>query len=113
MKKEKSKGWEWGSWLGGIKLLLAKIALITPKKDGDKSMFQFVFERYTKKRKRKKVLLISQTHIESNSSVLEIYKVYNYNVDIQSESLKQDDMFLVGYISLFFLKLICGIRELK
>lgn len=51
VKKEKSKGWEWGSWWGGIKLSLAKIALIL-KKDGDKSMFQFVFEMYTKKEER-------------------------------------------------------------
>lgn len=93
MKKEKSKGWEWGSWWGGIKISPAKIALITLKRDGDKSMFQFVFERYTKKEERS--CLFHITGIESSSSLLETYKLYNYNVDIQCESLKQDDILLL------------------
>lgn len=69
-----------GELVGWIKISPAKIALITLKKDGDKSMFQFVFERYTKK--EEKSCLFHITGIESNSGVLETYKLYNYNVDI-------------------------------
>lgn len=95
MKKEKSKGWEWVSGWGEIKISPAKMALITLKKDGDKSMFQFVFERYTKKKKKRKVFLSSHISIESNSSVLDAYKACDYNVDIQCESLKRDDVLLL------------------